>query len=146
MTHSGSSLLGDLVVITKRLTDVLARENELLKSMRPQDIQALQKDKTQLARSYEYYLQELRNDPRQLAAAPAELRAELREATVRFQRVVSENERALRAVRTVSERLMKAIVAAVGETRTGAPAYSSAGVLGGLGGRRAVSVTLNKQL
>ena len=143
-----SSLLGDLVVITGRLADLLTRENELLKSMRPQDIHGLQKDKTELARSYEYYMQELRKHPEHIASAPDEVRGELREVTSRFQKVVSENERALRAVRTVSERLMKAIVAAVSEKQTGAPAYSSAGVLSAAaaGGRRAVSVTLNKQL
>ncbi|HEY4135706.1 MAG TPA: hypothetical protein VGO34_10880 [Alphaproteobacteria bacterium] len=140
------TLVGDLVTVTLKLTDLLTRENEILRSMRPQDIKGLQPEKTELARGYEHFMQELRNTPSLLAEGPQEQRDELREATMRFQKVMTDNERALRAARSVSERLMKAIVAAISEKQVSAAAYSSAGVLNSAGPRRAVAMTLNKQL
>jgi len=83
---------------------------------------------------------------RPLTHAQRSARDALREATVRFQKVMTDNERALRAARSVSERLLKAIVAAVSEKQVSAAAYSSAGVLNNAGPRRAVAMTLNKQL
>jgi hypothetical protein len=141
-----NSLVADLLDVTIRLSDLMTRENEILRSQRPQDIKALQAEKTELANGYDHFMQELRKHPGLLGSAPAATRDALREATVRFQKVMTDNERALRAARSVSERLLKAIVAAVSEKQVSAAAYSSAGVLNNAGPRRAVAMTLNKQL
>lgn len=140
------TLVTDLLDVTLRLSDLMTRENEVLRSQRPQDIKALQTEKTELASGYEHFMQELRKHPGLLGSAPAAAHDALRDATVRFQKVMTDNERALRAARSVSERLMKAIVAAVSEKQMSAAAYSSAGVLNSAGPRRAVAMTLNKQL
>jgi hypothetical protein len=146
-THS--SVLDDLITITGRLADLMARENEILHSMRPSDIRELQKDKADLAQSYERRMRLVREDPTILAGAPSALRETLLAMTTRFEEVLTENERSLRAVRTVSERVMKVIVDAANDQHYGAPAYSSAGVMTGASaasGRRTVAVTFNKQL
>jgi hypothetical protein len=140
------TLVSDLLDVTTRLSDLMMRENEILRSLRPQDIKGLQAEKTELASGYEHFMQELRNHPGLLGSAPTATRDALRDATVHFQKVMTDNERALRAARSVSERLMKAIVAAVSEKQISAAAYSSAGVLNSAGPRRAVAMTLNKQL
>lgn len=140
------NLVSDLMTITQRLSDLMTRETEILRSQRPQDIKNLQQEKNDLARGYDHFMQELRKQPDMLAGAPRETRDKLREVTIRFQKVMTDNERALRAARNVSERLMKAIVSAVSEKQVSGAAYSSAGVLNGAGPRRAVAMTLNKQL
>jgi hypothetical protein len=126
-----NSLVADLLDVTTRLSDLMTRENEILRSQRPQDIKALQAEKTELANGYDHFMQELRKHPGLLGSAPATTRDALREATVRFQKVMTDNERAL---------------AAVSEKQVSAAAYSSAGVLNNAGPRRAVAMTLNKQL
>lgn len=141
-----NALVGDLVAVTEKLSALMTRENEILRGLRPQDIKDLQAEKADLARGYDHFMQALRKEPGLLAGASAEARDALRDATVRFQKVMTDNERALRAARNVSERLLKAIVTAVSEKQTSAAAYSSAGVLNGYGPRRAVAMTLNKQL
>lgn len=142
-------VLDDLIVITGRLADLMARENEILHSMRPSGIRELQKDKADLAQSYERRMRLVREDPTILADAPSSVREKLLEMTTRFEEVLTENERSLRAVRSVSERVMKVIVDTATEQRLGAPSYSSAGVISGAStgsGRRTLAVTFNKQL
>jgi len=146
MTAPAPALIDDLVAVTLRLTDLMARETEILRSQRPQDIKTLQKEKADLARGYDHFMQALRKEPSLLGGAPLKTRDALRDATIRFQKTMTDNERALRAARNVSERLMKAIVSAVAEKQVSAAAYSSAGVLTGYGPRRTVAMTLNKQL
>lgn len=144
---SNHTLLMDLIVITERLADLMVRENEILRSMRPSGICDLQKDKSELAQSYERRMRLVREDPSIVAEASVALREKLLKATSRFETVLSENERTLRAVKSVSERLMKIIVTTATEQQS-APAYSSAGLMNAgptAAGRRSVAVTLNKQ-
>lgn len=145
---SNQTLLLDLIVITERLADLMGRENEILRGMRPSDICELQKDKTDLAQSYERRMRLVREDPTIVAEASKALREKLLEVTMRFEAVLAENERTLRAVKSVSERVMKIIVTTATEQRS-APAYSSTGLMNvgpTAAGRRSVAVTLNKQL
>lgn len=145
---SNHTLLLDLIVITERLADLMTRENEILRSMHPSDICGLQKDKAELAQSYERRMRLVREDPTIVSEASAAVREKLMAATTRFEDVLSENETMLRAVKSVSERVMKIIVSTATEQRS-APAYSSAGVMNNgptAAGRRNIAVTLNKQL
>lgn len=140
--------LGDMIVITERLSNIMCKEIELLRSMRPQDIGELQETKADLAKSYENYLRELREDPAILDTAPPERKEELKLATTRFRTVLDENELALRSVKTVSENLLNTIVAAVAEQKASTSAYSHNGSLGGANGsaRDTVSFAVDKQL
>lgn len=140
--------LGDMIAITERLNNIMCKEIELLRSMRPQDIGELQETKANLAKSYESYLRELREDPSILGAAVPERKEELRIATTRFRSVLDENERALRSVKMVSENLLQTIVAAVAEQKASTSAYSNNGTLGGLNASagNTVSFSVNKQL
>jgi ABC-type transporter Mla subunit MlaD len=140
-------LIEDTVDITQRLTALLEREVELLKNLKPQDIRALQRDKSELAATYERLIRALREKAPLLAEADAKLKDRLRQATQRFQLALAENERSIRAVKTVSERLMRAVVAAVAERKSGTPAYSRAGLAsGGAATAKSVSLALNRQL
>ena len=49
-------VLDELVLVTTRLADLMARENEILRSMRPGDIRDLQADKAELAQRYEHMM------------------------------------------------------------------------------------------
>lgn len=140
-------LIEDTVDVTQRLTALLEREVELLKNLKPQDIRALQHDKSELAATYERLIRELREKAPLLAEADAKLKERLRLATQRFQIALAENERSIRAVKSVSERLMRAVVAAVAERKSSTPSYSRAGLAaGGAATAKAVSLAVNRQL
>jgi hypothetical protein len=141
------TLLDDLLTVSNGLADLMSRENEILRSMRPGDIKGLQKDKADLAQRYEQHMLAVQKDPEILESASPATRAKLRQHSIRFDAVLIENERRLRSLRSISERLMKTIVDTFTEQQR-ATAYSSAGVMSERSGpgRRTVAVTLNKQL
>jgi hypothetical protein len=140
-------LIEDTLEVTHRLTALLEREVELLKNLKPQDIRELQREKSELASTYERLIGELREKAPLLAEADSKLKERLRQSTMRFQMSLAENERSIRAVKSVSGRLMRAVVAAVAERKSGTPSYSRAGLASGGGAAaKAVSLAVNRQL
>jgi hypothetical protein len=140
-------LLEETIDVTQRLTALLEREVDLLKNLKPQDIRALQQEKNELAATYERLIRNVREKATLLAQADSKLKERLRQTTTRFQVALAENERAIRAVKSVSERLMRVVVAAVAESKSRMPSYSRAGVAsGGVAAAKSVSISLNRQL
>lgn len=119
----------NLISVTESLIELMATEIELLKAMRPEEVRALQEDKNRFAKVYEDCMATLKARPELLANSGDGIKRHLRDVTARFQDVLFENERALSAVKSVSERLLHVIVGAVSEKEHGA-AYSANGAMG----------------
>jgi hypothetical protein len=130
MEQIKNGLIERLISVTAALIDVMNRELEFLNNMQPQEIRDLQAEKEDLARTYENCMMEIKSDPRVLSACEAGVKSHLANVTSSFQATLTENERALRAVKTVSERLLNVIVNAVADKHTG-HAYSANGAIGG---------------
>ena len=124
-----SSRVAELLAITSRLIACMEREVELLRSLKPQELRQLQSDKMALADAYRAFALALREPAPESEAVDDVLRQELVEATERFQAAVHDNLRALRAMRDVNERVMRAIVHALEEPRAQVTGYNSKGVL-----------------
>src|SRR3546814_4086781 len=60
---SSKGIVGELVVITSRMVDVMSREAELLKQGRILGVAALQTEKSQLVDAYAVAMSELRRQP-----------------------------------------------------------------------------------
>lgn len=128
--------LDDLLQIAARLTALMERENTHLAKHEPTGVAALQDEKLALTRAYTMRVRELQRDPSTLAAITGAVRDEMRKAFAKFDEVARRNELALKAARTVNEKVLKAIVEAAnaqqprvsGYSRTGAAAkpYGSA--------------------
>lgn len=136
--------IADLLKLTSRLIDVLEREVEMLRKMRPSEMQALQEDKIVLAAAYESQVTALKEHPELLAELNPGLRAELARAGERFQATLAENERALRAARQATEGLLKTVVEAL-EQRDAPAAYGAAGTGEGAP-RPAMALAVNRRL
>ena len=117
----------DLLAITSRLIACMEKEIGLLQSMRPQEMQALQLDKSSLAYAYEAHILALRGAPAENAIVGKTLRDELSEATERIQTELEENARALRAVKEVNDRVLQAIATAVEDARGKPTGYTASG-------------------
>lgn len=126
---SKSSRIVELLAITSRLIACMEREVELLRNLRPQELRQLQSDKMALADAYRAFTLALREPDAEDEAVDDALRQELVEATERFQAAVQDNLRALRAMRDVNERVMRAIVHALEEPRAQITGYNSKGIL-----------------
>ncbi len=117
----------DLIAICTSLIDLLGRESGLLEAMRPAEIKALQDQKSTLALTYEQQVKQLATDPTCLRAVEPVLRDELKTAFNQLETARRANEQALRAAQEANERVIRAIVAAVGDRQTQVATYGPNG-------------------
>ncbi|MET0293413.1 MAG: flagellar basal body protein [Phenylobacterium sp.] len=132
-----------LVILTERLTALLAEECRAFEARRPQDAAANVEETQRLANLYRHESARVRSDPGMIGGAPAAARQKLITATEAFDAVLARHARALDAARTVTEGLVRAIAEEVAGQRTAASPY-------GPGadqryGTAATAITLNKQ-
>jgi hypothetical protein len=119
----------ELLAITSQLIGCMERELELMRSLKPAELKQLQMDKVALADAYQAFTMALKEPGEDLSAVNAALRDELTEATERFQSSVQDNLRALKAMRDVNERVMRAVVQALDEKRAAVTGYDSRGTV-----------------
>ncbi|MBL9036597.1 MAG: hypothetical protein JNN33_17665 [Rhodospirillaceae bacterium] len=124
-----SSRMADLLAITSRLIACMEREIELLRTLQPKELRRLQEDKTALADAYRAFVLALKEPDEAADSVNDVLRDELAEATERFQATLADNLRALRAMRDVNERVMRAVVQALEEPRIQVTGYNQRGAL-----------------
>jgi hypothetical protein len=84
-------------------------------------------DKVALADAYQAFTMALKEPGEDIGTVNAALRDELTEATERFQTAVQDNLRALKAMRDVNERVMRAVVQALDEKRAAVTGYNNRG-------------------
>lgn len=137
----------NLIFVTERLIEVMTREIEFLKNMQPQEIRDLQAEKTDLAQAYERCMETIKHAPEILSQAAVPSKEKLCAVTDKFNLVLAENERSLRAVKSVSERLLNVIVNAVAEKQAGA-SYTGSGAIGSdaMAKNQALSLAVNERL
>ena len=124
-----TSRVADLLAITSQLIGCMEREIELLRSLKPNELRAAQNDKLALADAYRAFTLALREPGEDLSAIDTALRDELTEATERFQASIQDNLRALRAMRDVNERVMRAVVSSLEDKRAAVTGYNARGKL-----------------
>ena len=96
-TETSNTVASALITVTARLIELMNREIEMLRSMRPRDIQTLQTEKTLLVQAYDEHIAQLKTDPESIGTIEPLLRDELWRTSRSFETVLAENERALRA-------------------------------------------------
>lgn len=117
----------ELLAITSQLISCMERELELMRSLKPTELKQLQMDKVALADAYQAFTMALKEPGEDLSSVNSALRDELTEATERFQTAVQDNLRALKAMRDVNERVMRAVVHALDEKRAAVTGYNNRG-------------------
>lgn len=144
MTTPKPEAIESFIRIASRLIAIMEQEIEFLRKMEVGAIDALQEEKAALVTAYENGIRGFTTEPDALAAMEPALKTELKELTTRFDNVVTENNRALESVRNSHQRLLKAIVDAVSESRARHAGYSNTGGLPQpVGGARAARLSLS---
>ncbi len=95
----------------------MERELVELRAMRPLAIAGLQSEKAALVLAYEKALEAVKQQPNALRALPPKLKNALSEAAQSFQSSLTENLRALNAVKIANERVHAAILRSVEQGR-----------------------------
>jgi hypothetical protein len=126
---SKSARIAELLSLTSRLIACLQQEMEFIRSLRPDAIKEMQAEKAALADTYRAFVLALKEPGPEADAISVALKDELVEATERVQAALAENLRALRAMRDVNERVMRAVVSALDDKRSSITGYDSRGSL-----------------
>jgi hypothetical protein len=126
---SKTSRTTELLSITSRLIACLEQEIELIRGLKPREVKQIQVEKAALADTYRAFVMAMKEPTDAESAVSATLKDELVEATERVQAALTDNLRALRAMRDVNERVMRAVVSVLDDERASVTGYDSRGSL-----------------
>lgn len=134
-----------LIVLTERLTGLIAGQCQAFEERRPQDAAALLEETSRLANLYRHESARVRADPRLVEGAPLAARTRLIRATEAFDAVLARQGRAIEAAKTVTEGLVKCIADEVAAQRTRAVSYGATGTQIPATSSVATAITLNRR-
>lgn len=129
VTESNDSIgsIEELINLTESLTAVMAKETEILRSMRPADAGSLQAEKTSLSLAYSSAVSAANKQSSAMATARMDLRESLARATASLQDTMADNMCAITIAQSFNQRLVRALGEAVNENRYPATAYTADG-------------------
>src|SRR5262245_17023524 len=116
-----------LIILTERLTELIAGQAQAFEEHRPQDAAVLLEETSRLANLYRHESARVRADPRLVEGAPLAARTRLIRATEAFDAVLARQGRAIEAAKTVTEGLVKCIADEVTAQRSQASIYGATG-------------------
>ena len=119
--------VNDLIVITDRLTDLLERENGLLRERRHAELGLMIDEKTTLGRVYESRVLGLADAEAELAEVDGDLRQRLVEAGQRVDELMAENAMLLEVAIVASQRVLDLVSDAVRDAANETGAYDRRG-------------------
>lgn len=129
-----------LIALTKRLTDLMTAETEALKARKLDASSQDWEEKERLAHTYRLEMTDLARNADVMITVDSTLRKELFETVRRFQEVLAEHNRALSAMREVTEGLVETIAREVAAETSGPRGYGATGQSGKM---RASGIALN---
>ena len=136
--------LEQLIVLTERLTGLIADQAQAFEARRPQDAALNMEETSRLANVYRREAEQMRANPALFSDAPIKLRYRLIQATEAFDAVIARQGRAIHAAKTITEGLVQAIAHEVANQRTSNAAYGPTGAKPVVPGA-ATAVTLNRK-
>ena len=136
--------LEQLIVLTERLTGLIADQAQAFEARRPQDAARNMEETSRLANIYRREAEQMRAQPAVFSNAPVKLRYRLIQATEAFDAVIARQGRAIHAAKTITEGLVQAIAQEVATQRTSNAAYGPTGAKPVVPGA-ATAVTLNRK-
>ncbi len=112
-----------LILLTKRLSDLARREAELYAARRPLDAASIQDEAARLSAIYRQETAAIAKTPTLIASAPADRRQHLRQVTEEMHAALEAHAREVAALRTLTEGLVAAIADHVADTRRQSARY-----------------------
>jgi len=131
-----------LIMLTERLTSLIAEQLRAFEARRPQDAAANAEETARLANLYRHESLKVKSDPSLVEGAPTELKEKLVAATRAFDAVLARHGRAVEAAKTITEGLIRAIAEEVHKQRHAVAGYGHKGMQAP---RPATPVALNRR-
>ena len=141
--HDINDRIEQLVAVTERLSELMISETAALKARKLDASSTDWSEKEQLAHTYRLEMTDLARNPQEMVAANANLRKVLFERVRSFQSILAEHNKALTAMRTVTEGLVENIAREVAAETNGPQGYGAQGKTAGK--TRASGIAINAQ-
>ena len=132
-----------LITLTERLTGLVAEQAKCFEARRLQDAAALTEETGRLANIYRHESARIRGNVSLIASAGLAQRQRLRRATEAFDAVLARQARAVGAMKTVTEGLVRAIAEEVASTRQKGATYGPGALQAPAAA--ATAITLNRR-
>lgn len=140
--HDAADRVDQLILLTERLTELVAESAQAFEQRRPQDAADRMEETSRLANIYRHESARVRADPQLVAGATLQQRARLVRATEAFDAVLARQGRAISAAKTVTEGLVRAIAEEVASQRDQRAGYGPTAIATQAA---ATAITLNKR-
>ena len=140
--ENSSERVEQLILLTERLTELVALEAQAFESRRPQDAAVHVEETAKLANLYRHESARVRANPDLVATSSLTQRTRLIRATEAFDAVLARQGRALAAAKHVTEGLVHAIAEEVAAQRNRSTTY---GPSAAAPTAAATAITLNKR-
>jgi hypothetical protein len=126
--ENAADRVDQLILLTERLTELMAAQALAFEQHRPQDAAAYIEETSKLANLYRHESAKVRANPELLSGAPFAERTRLTRATEAFDAVLARQARSLEAAKVVTEGLVRAIAEEVAAQRhKGSASYGPSG-------------------
>jgi len=132
-----------LILLTERLTALVAEQAQFFEARRPQDAVVHVEETGRLANLYRHESARIRSNPALISQASLTQRKRLARATEAFDAVLARQARAVGAIKTVTEGLVRAIAEEVATQRHRGCSYGAGGLQTPTAA--ATAITLNKR-
>ena len=132
-----------LITLTERLTGLVAEQAQCFEARRPQDAAVHVEETGRLANLYRHESARIRGNPELIAGAGLAQRQRLVRATEAFDAVLARQARAVGAMKTVTEGLVRAIAEEVASQRHKGASYGPGALQTPTAA--ATAITLNKR-
>ena len=139
---SSTERMEQLILLTERLTGLIAEQLRAFEARRPHDAAANAEETARLANLYRHESLKVKTNPTILDGAPPELKERLIVATRAFDAVLARHGRAVEAAKTITEGLIRAIAEEVHKQRHAVAGYGHKGMQAP---RPATPVALNRR-
>jgi hypothetical protein len=116
-----------LLVMTQRLDGLVSAEIEAIKARRLDGGSADWDEKERIAHAWRLEVAHIKANPAALAGISDQLKAQLREAAAALENKLEAHARALGAMKTVTEGLVRSIASEIASARSAPPAYGRHG-------------------
>jgi hypothetical protein len=133
-----------LIILTERLTDLIARQSAAFEARRPHEAAQYVDEVAKLANLYRHESARVRGNVALVSGATLQRRQRLVRATEAFDAVLARQGRAVTAAKTVTEGLVRAIAQEVAEQRPNASGYGP-GSQGATYRQNGTAITLNQR-
>ena len=145
---NAATRVDDLIIIGRRLAELLKEENESLRRRRAEDIADSLKDKTALSHAFESRFKGLADKPDELAGIDAEQGERLRDMAERIHTLTEENDHLLKVALAAHEKMVESIAEAVKSSQPGPSIYTRTGRHGTAtdGGAKGTPISLDQAL